>query len=540
MTVTLPCAVLVAVALTGCREPNESGHSAAPKPVPRPVRVMTLAEFDPVKPLLLTGSTSSWKEADVAFEVEGRVEFVVEQGTNLSGRWVEDGEVKAEGEVLARVDARTYEIARASAQAALAVAKEDLATARVELEQVLPANEKAAAAERDRAQAEFVRYDEAYKRNAVAEVDVIRATADRDAMQARYEQAKAAVATKRAQIESLGAAVRQAEQNLKQAEYDLERCRLYAPFDSEVSTVYVEAGGYARQAAAVAHIVMMNPIKIDLAVSAETAARVQEGDVARVRLPGREEFGFGRVYDKATKADTKTRTFRISLMIRNERMHLTFPPEDPRSKMVRISQYTAFLRAPDGVLYVEANRALRKDAEGYYVWADPDRTLRDPAPEDHVLDFHKFRVVPGDKYLNFQGLYLLREVTDTGGMKDGQTIAHDLPDDFRGGPAIYDKPNWMLRPGQLVPVLLDEAAPEVGLYVPMDTVIPVDETNGVIFLVEDRRAKRTPVRLLGNVGELFRIEADGVRAGALVITDSVHFLQDGEDVRVAGRRELQE
>ncbi|UCC29390.1 MAG: HlyD family efflux transporter periplasmic adaptor subunit [Phycisphaerales bacterium] len=501
---------------------------------------MTLAEFDPAKPLLLTGSVTSWKEADVAFEVKGRVEFVVEQGTNLSGRWVENGEVKAEGEVLARVDARTYEIARDSAQAALAVAKEDLATARVELAQVLPANEKAAAAERDRAQAEFVRYDEAYKKNAVAEVDVIRAKADRDAMQAKYEQAKAAIETKRAQIESLVASVKQAEQDLKQAEYDLERCKLYAPFDSEVSAVYIEAGGYARQAAAVAHLIMMNPIKIDLAVSPETAARVREGDIARIRLPGQEELGFGRVYDKATTADTKTRTFRISLMITNERTRLTFPPEDPRSKMARISEYMALFRAPDGLLFVEANRALRKDVEGYYVWADPDRTWNDPPPEDHVLNFRRFRVVMGDRYVNFQGIHLFREVTDTGGMESSQVIAHDLPDDFQGGPAIFDRPDWLLRPGQLVEVLLDAAAPEVGLYVPMDTVIPIDETNGVIFLVEDRRAKRTPVRLLGNVGELFRVEADGVRAGALVITDSVHFLQDGEDVRVAGRRELQE
>jgi hypothetical protein len=187
---------------------------------------------------------------------------------------------------------------------------------------------------------------------------------------------------------------------------------------------------------------------------------------------------------------------------------------------------------------VEANHALRKDAEGYYVWADPDRTWNDPTPEDHILNFHRFRVVPGNRYVNFQGIYLFREITDTGGLKNLQVIAHDLPDDFQGGPAIFDKPDWMLRPGQLVQVLLDEAAPEVGLYVPMDTVVPVDETNGVIFLVEDRRAKRTPVRLLGKVGELFRVEADGLHAGALVITDSVHFLQDGESVRVAGRREL--
>ncbi len=510
----------------------------APAPRPRPVTVLTLTEFDPVKPLLLTGSVKSWKEEDIAFEVEGRIEFIVERGTNLTGRWAEDGEVKVDGDLLALLDTRTYRIARDSAQAALDVAEAQLATARVELEQVQPANVKAATAERDRAQAEFIRFEEAFKANAVAEVDLIRVTADRDAMQAKLEQAKASLETKRSEIIALGAAVTQAEEALKQADYDLERCELRAPFDSEVSAIYLEAGGYARRAAAVAHLVMMNPIKVDLAVSAATAARVREGDVARIRLPGRKEPGYGRIYEKATAADPETRTFLLSLMTRNERTRLTFAPEDPRSQMVRIDTYTALFVHEDGTMFVEANHALREDAEGYYVWADPDRTWHDPAPKDHVLNTQRFRVVPGDRYLNYQGIFLFREITDAGGMEAQQTIAHDLPPDFQGGPVIVDKPDWLLRPGQLVPVLLEDAPPEVALYVPMDAVVPVDDESGVLFLLEGSEAKRTPVRLVGKVGELFQVEADGLSAGAQVITDGVHFLQDGEFVRVAARREL--
>ena len=33
----------------------------------------------------------SWKEQDISFEVSGRVEWIVEMGTNLEGRWEEDG-----------------------------------------------------------------------------------------------------------------------------------------------------------------------------------------------------------------------------------------------------------------------------------------------------------------------------------------------------------------------------------------------------------------------------------------------------------------
>ena len=79
-------------------------------PNPRPVKVLELSVIDPVKPLQLTGSVMSWKEQDISFEVSGRVEWIVEMGTNLEGRWEEDGKVHIPGDVLARIDERHYKI----------------------------------------------------------------------------------------------------------------------------------------------------------------------------------------------------------------------------------------------------------------------------------------------------------------------------------------------------------------------------------------------------------------------------------------------
>ena len=109
--------LLATVLLAACapKEPPE------PRVAPRPVTVFLLDEADPVKPLLLTGSVRSWKEQDVAFEVEGVVRFVVEPGTNLEGRWVEDDQVRVEGGILARMDTQSYEIALATAAAAVEV-----------------------------------------------------------------------------------------------------------------------------------------------------------------------------------------------------------------------------------------------------------------------------------------------------------------------------------------------------------------------------------------------------------------------------------
>ena len=95
----------------------------------------------------------------------------------------------------------------------------------------------------------------------------------------------------------------------------------------------------------------------------------------------------------------------------------------------------------------------------------------------------------------------------------------------------------MLRPGQLVPVLLAKEAPKPGLYVPMDAILPVGEDRGVLFLEVDGRVRRVEVRLLDRVRMYSRVEGEGVAAGARVITDYIHFLQDGE--RVRGTRTLE-
>lgn len=91
---------------TGCREEKIINT----RPNPRPVTVLELQTINPVKELQLTGSVKSWKEQDIAFEVSGRLEKIVEMGTQLEGRWEEEGKVHVQGDIMARIDARPYRI----------------------------------------------------------------------------------------------------------------------------------------------------------------------------------------------------------------------------------------------------------------------------------------------------------------------------------------------------------------------------------------------------------------------------------------------
>ncbi len=512
-----------------------------PKPavVPRPVSIIELRESDPVQQLLLTGSVSSWAQQDVSFEVDGVVRFTAKAGTNLKGRFLtEDGEVQVEGDHLALLDKQAYEIARSSAVAMVEVAKENVDTARVQLAKVLPASLKAAEANQVRAQAEFRQIEGLHKKDAAPEVAVIRARADRDGRAAQVEEALAAMDAKKAEIKSLEARVQQAEESLRKADYDLERCTLFAPFAGEVDEVYVEAGGYVRRGQPVAHLVMMQPILVSLAVSDETASRISRGDRVRVAVRGLEEMAYARVYDKATSADPETRTFRVSILVHNERVRAPFGADDPRAKLPIITDTLPLRRLEDaGVYFVEAKRALVKDDRGYYVWADPAFHFKEGIKDGSVLHLKKYRVTPGPRQLSLQGVYLIRELTDIGNLPPGTFVAMDVPKtDTDEIDVVLAKPRWRLRPGQLAPVLLSNQAPKPGLYLPMNTIKPQEGGTGIVFLAQDGVAKLVKIRITGSVGELFRVEGEGLRPGVEVITDYIHFLQDGEPVRIIKRR----
>ena len=521
---TVPFLVLGIGPMTGCRP-----APAIDNPAPRPVSVLQLREVDPVKPLQITGSVHPWKEQDVAFEVGGRVERIVEQGNQLDGRWEEDGEVQVVGSVLASIDDDNY-------RAAVVAAGAEVDYARITLEKVLPAELAEAEANRVNQQAEMDRIM-AIPEHAVEPIEPIRARAKRDMAVARVEQAQAGLAAGKASLEKAQAA-------LTQAELDLQHATLYSPFSCEVAEVFVEAGGYVEAGQRVAHLVMMDPIKIDVTVSPETARRLQLRDPVRLYIAGEKDLVVASVHEKATVADPNTRTLRISIITRNRRTTTQASAGHPV-----ITRYMYLSRQRDGddtsPFMVEETRSLRKDSSGHFVWAAPDQRLGDRADMyDRPVTLRRFSVVPSDVRMNFQGLYLFRGLSDIGELQPNMLIAMDVPDSFQDGQmVVFSQSDWRLRPGQLVQVLLSESAPAPGLYVPMTAILKSDENSGVVFVAKEGLARRVEVRILEHAGELIQIvpvdeSSTLLQPGSDIILDYIHFLQDREPVSVIQRREL--
>jgi len=83
-----------------------------------------------------------------------------------------------------------------------------------------------------------------------------------------------------------------------------------------------------------------------------------------------------------------------------------------------------------------------------------------------------------------------------------------------------------------------------GFYLPLNLLKNRDQEPGYLFVEQDGKARKVTVKMLNWAGDLVRIEpaesgqAGLLVAGARVIAEHVHFLQDGEPVRVVETREL--
>lgn len=68
-------------------------------------------------------------------------------------------------------------------------------------------------------------------------------------------------------------------------------------------------------------------------------------------------------------------------------------------------------------------------------------------------------------------------------------------------------------------------------YVPIGAIVEGDEDRASVFVVEDARARRRPVRIAFITGERVAI-AEGVEPGETVVTDGALYLEDGEHIEV--------
>ena len=530
--------------LTGCgtAEGTEPHPGEASTARPRPVALCNPEPTTSSRTVQLPGVVAAWVREDIAAEVSGKIVWITEEGTTVRGP---DGDHS--GDVIARIDPSTYEAAH---RAALARRQR----ASVQLEKVAPARIRRAEAAAQQASWELERLARVRETNeggAVSELQLQDMRAQAEVADADLAEARAARAEAEAQLAEAEAAV-------ANAALDLERTIVRAPFPGEVAVVRLEVGGFAQPGTTLLHLVRLDPIRVDVALSQAMAREVAVDDEAMI-LVRRGQDGTtrlpARLYQLGTAADRDTRTFRASFLLRNDPARQAADSSDaPALPTIGgvVDVQPGLVSDPVPGLFVPARRSLRRDETTgrQYVW----RVVR-TKPGDTLAETRSYRaervfVETGDRSFDLQGLIQMVEIR-VGELGLGDVIALDPSSRIEdGGIVRASHTRWTLRPGDSVQV---EWAPpstedddDTRYLVPTTAVQLTTAEHGYVFAVDQGKAVRLPVRIEAARGEtpgMQVIRAPEPETGSPLtlspdielISRGAHFLRDGDAVNVVRR-----
>lgn len=513
--------------LTGCDQEVTPREQTV-----RAVSYIPLVVSEPTVGSRLTGTVESWKREDLGFEVAGRVLKIVEPGIDIEGRtYDEDGQLISEGTVLAEIDSERYEIAKKQAETASDAARTDL-------EQVIPEMLAEAEAALALADTELQRYRNLVAKESAPQQRLDVAETAQKAAAAKVAQVEALRATKAALLSSSLAAVEQADVNIAD-------CKITSPFNGQIARVQMIPGGYALPGQAVVTVQMMDPMKVQIAVSPKIDQALNFNDRLRVYLPGVDEPLRGYVYLKDTYADPATRTYLVTLLVRNRRI-ISGVPDELKDSGVATTQklWTLLPETPGGDdrFYIEVN-ALQKDDQGYFIWKVNNLTVEQLYDSyDPLLEVSKVRVTPGDGRMPALQVFTFRELVDFGELDpEVDVIVGEIDGEVTNGQVVMTQQRWLMRPGDLAEVSVRGLDKPSGFYVPRIAIMGDGDSRHIFTVAPGSDiAKKIGVQALETQGQTQRVEAvdpNALSAGDRVIVGAAHYVQDGE--RVSLVRELE-
>ena len=212
-----------------------------PPPAPdlvRPVRAAKVGDVSGLDGRSFPGKAEPTEEVVLSFRVGGP----------LTERPVDVGAVVQKGDLIARIDPRDYEVALESAQARLASAQAELkkfrAGARPETIRALENSVRAAKADLENARIEEQRYKKLWEggteSKSVYDTHKLRMDVAQETLDAANEKLDEAQVARPEVIEAQLAEVRSLRATVAQAQDQLRYTELRAPYDGEISGMFVE------------------------------------------------------------------------------------------------------------------------------------------------------------------------------------------------------------------------------------------------------------------------------------------------------------
>lgn len=572
----------VAVVVVGWLVTSCGGDAAPEVERGRPVEVVLLRSTNPARVDALPGLVTAYRRTQLAFEVSGRLTRVPTVGETVEGpAYGADGTLKRPGDVVAVVDDARYRRQLAALEARMASVEAGLQALRIQRQDTAPrdlesANSRLARAklgtrsvqeDLDAARTSARLAGEEYQRlqglraagaasqaeleqaeGAVAEADarVARLEVSSDEQSQLVGEAESAVRQAESALELLDAELASATAQLEelgiqvdQAREDVADCVLRAPFGGQITLVNLADGSAVRAAEPVAELALMEPARVEVAVSPETQRRlpkrtqvelVPRGDT----VPSDLEL-LGIVYERGV-GDPLTGTFHVGVVALNPVVELQ--PVDPaHADAPRITDvFPVFRRGIDDRLFVHADCLLEQD-DGFVVLRF-GRALRGTSNDSlgHLVRPEAVPVTLADHYETISE-FRLQEIVDEGRLTPSDVlVVSPRPEHVEG--VVLTETRRALQPGDVVSVVVRTGERPPGFYAPVSAICERDGETSV-FVVDGDRATRRAVTVHESWGSLRRIEGEGVADGARLVTTGAHFLADGDRVSVQSERELE-
>ncbi len=542
------------VCLWGC-QPKKDSVSDAEKP-PRPVEIATLQLSGGPQSKSVTAVAQSWKTEQIGFEISGRIVWVAEPNTDIEGHVVDqNNQVIIQGTPIARIDDEKYRLQVEKAQAELNRADQSVIAAKIEIEKSIPSQIAAAKADLELARLEKERRIRLVAKNAGAQVDADKAVANYKNAAAKVEQLTATEKAKQAELESLKLQVQIAKQALKDANRNLENCVLFSSFRGQIADTDVVPGSVVSAGNPVATVQLMNPMKVAFETSPAESRRLQQGQVVpiSVTMPdGKIELKNGFVYSVDPVADPTTRTFTVTVLLKNENIsqadqNATLPTIEQTWPLV----YEFLPGAKRGMRFVPEKVVLNDD-KGDFVWKIDNLKVPQNPPADGILKVSKLRVTKLPLKLPFLGNWIFQQVRieNDAALNIKETLiagrltnSEQTTEPWNGTQVrIVPERRWMLRPGDLVKVDLGGSSGSTGIFVPINAIV-FDQQKTYLMILSDAEEATTVNRV-----EVVMVSRSGDRAessirqvtakngeslaGKNFVVSGAHFLVDGQTVRV--------
>jgi hypothetical protein len=333
--------------------------------------------------------------------------------------------------------------------------------------------------------------------------------------------------------------VQEVIQQLDAATEDLGDAVLFAPFSGRITKVHISEGAVVKAGMPLVTLTLMDPVRVQVEVSADTERDIKTGDRAIIwpkdPLRDGERVPVNAiVFEKSAVADAALRTFQIDMIVRNKRRHVDqLNPE--LAGLPVINEYLPAVRefqGEAGPLFVPIDSILVESGETF-VLRLPGVSFNAGAERGavgrHTPD--KVRVTLGHQYTTVVN-WNFQSVAEADELVEGDFLILHPQSNYIEGVA-GGRPQWLLRPRDLVPVQFSLSRTLPGFYVP-NRAITLLGGRQTVFVVEDGVARARPVSVHETFEELSRIEGDGITTGAKVIVDGLHYVSDGQPVSITG------